>query len=156
MPSAGACLLFAAGVAGLLDREDDVVGQLREQHDVGDVGVECVLQQARGASGGEQDYRRLRVLANRRHVVRRQSRAARRVQHNLQVSSRQRGGAFEDVVAPAHQLDLGVLRERLAQVREPVANARHEYADAVLARRFHVIHAHRRPPSVRGRGARPG
>ena len=36
----------AAGVARLPEREDDVVGQLRQQQDVGDaVGVQCLFEQ---------------------------------------------------------------------------------------------------------------
>jgi hypothetical protein len=40
-------LLARAGrVRSLADREDDVLGQLREQQDVGDVRVERLLEQA--------------------------------------------------------------------------------------------------------------
>ena len=130
-------------MAGLFDREDDVVSQLREQHDVCDVGIEGVLEQARRAARGKQDHGRPRVLADRGHVVRGQGGAARCVQHDLQVAARQRRGALEDVVAPAYELDLGVLRERLSQIGEPVTDTAHKDADGVLAVHFQFVSAHR-------------
>ena len=48
----------AAGVTGLAEREDDVLGQLRQQQDIGDAfGIECLLEQGRGLARGENDDR---------------------------------------------------------------------------------------------------
>ena len=38
---------------GLPDGEDDAVGQLRQQHDVGDVGVEGLLEERGRLAGGD-------------------------------------------------------------------------------------------------------
>ena len=156
LPPAAVRLLLATCVAGLPDREDDVVGELRKQQDVGDVRVQRVFEQARRAAGGEQDHGGLRVFPDRGYIVRRQRRAARRMQHDLQVPAGQGRGALEDVVARADELDLGVLSERLAQVGQAVADAAHEDADAVSAVHFHLVRAHRGPPTFRGHGARRG
>ena len=64
---------------GLADREDDVVRQLREQEDVGDVRVERLLEEGRRLAGREDDDRRLRVLPDLRDLVLRERRRPRRV-----------------------------------------------------------------------------
>ena len=80
-------------VARLADREDDVLGQLRKEQHVGDVGVERLFEQSRGLARGDEDDRRLRVLADRRDLVGGQRRAARGVQHSLEMSAGQRAGS---------------------------------------------------------------
>ena len=56
----------AAGVARLAEREDDVLGQLRQQQDVGDsFGVERLVEQGRRLARGEDHDRRAGVLADR-------------------------------------------------------------------------------------------
>ena len=76
------------------------------------------------------------------------------MQHHLQVTPGQAGGTLENVVAPTDELDLGVLAQCLAEVREAVADARHEDPDAVSAGLLHfVVCVHRGPPTCRARGA---
>ncbi len=72
-----ACAAFrrqaAAGVARLPEREDDVVGQLRQQQDVCDaLGVQRFLEQGRRLARREDHDRRARVLADRCDLVRRE------------------------------------------------------------------------------------
>jgi hypothetical protein len=93
-------------MARLADREHDVLRQLWEQEDVGNVGVKCLLEQGRRLTRGEQDDRRLRVLADGCDFVDGQSRAARGVQDSLQMASRQGAGAFTDLVRLADELEL--------------------------------------------------
>ena len=118
-------------MARLADGEDDVVRQLWEQQDVGDVGLEGLLEQGRGAPGGEQDDRRPSVLPDPGDLVRRQLRAAGRVQHDLEVASGERRGASEHLLARSDELDLGVTLERFLQVGQPVAGARQVHAHPV-------------------------
>ena len=87
----------------LADREDDVLRQLREEQDVGDVGVECVLEQRGRLTGGEQDDRCLRVLADRGELVGRQLGAAGCVQHGAEVAAGERAGALRYGLAVARR-----------------------------------------------------
>ena len=89
----------AAGVRRLADREDDVLGQLRKQQDVGDVRLEGVLEQVGRLARGDEDDRRPGQLADGDQLVRRQARRARRVEHDLQMSAGERGCGSCDVLA---------------------------------------------------------
>ena len=103
---------------GLADREDDVLGQLREQQDVGDVGVERGLEQGGGLARGEQDDRCLRVLADGRELVGGQLRAAGRVEDGAEVAAGECARAVGDGLGVADELDLAVPRERLVELVE--------------------------------------
>ena len=136
-------------MARLANREHDVLRQLREQEDVGDIGVERLLEQGRGLTRGKQDDRRQRVLADGRDLLDGQSRAARGVQDGLQVATGQRAGALADVLRPADELELRVTPEGVTQLGKAFAVARDEDASlftclgldghrALLARRAAV------------------
>jgi hypothetical protein len=57
-------------VRGFAEREHDVVRQLRQQQDVGDVCVERLVEQARCLTRCDEHHRRSRVLSNRGELVR--------------------------------------------------------------------------------------
>jgi hypothetical protein len=59
-------------VAHLLQREDGVLRQLREEQDVRHVGLEGGIEQRRRLHRRDEDHRRPRVLADRRELERRQ------------------------------------------------------------------------------------
>jgi hypothetical protein len=71
---------------------------------------------------------------------------------DLEVPAGEGRGAFEDVVAPADEFDLGMLAQRLAQVRQAVAGAGHEDPHAVSVGEF-FLHTHLLPPTERAPGA---
>jgi hypothetical protein len=109
------------GVARLANREDDVLGQLRKEQHVGDVGVERLLEQGRSLARSHQDDRCLGVLADRRDVVDGQRRAARGVQHDLEMPAGQRAGSCIHVVRMAHELELRVAPEGVTQLGQAFA-----------------------------------
>ena len=122
----------ATGVRGLAEREDDVLGQLRKQQDVGDaVGVEGLVEQRRRLAGGEDDDRRARVLADHRDLVGRQGRRAGAVHDHLEVAAGERRRGLGHVLAPADEVDLDMRRERFAQAIEAFAGARHVDANGL-------------------------
>ena len=108
-------------MAGLADREDDVLGQLRKQKDVGNVRVERVLEERGRLTRGEEDDRSLRVLADCRDLVGRKRRAVRGMEDRLEVASGQRACALADQVRPADELDFGVAPEGFTQLVESFA-----------------------------------
>src|SRR5215211_3553963 len=132
---------FAAGVARLPNREDDVLGHLRKEKDVRYVGVERLVQEDGRLAGREEDHRRRRVLADGRKLVVRQRGAARPVEDDLQVPARERRGGIEDAVAPAHDLDLAVAFQGVAKLGEPVTAARDEDAH-LLASGYLCLEGH--------------
>ena len=87
---AASCDSRAAG--SVADRERDALGGLREQHDVGDVRVERVVEQRGILVLGEQDDRRLRDLADRLDLLL-QHRAAEHGMHDdVRILLTQAGG----------------------------------------------------------------
>ena len=72
---------------GLAEREHDIVRQLGEEQDIGDVRVECLVEQARCLAGRDEHDRRPSVLADRGELVRRQRRRTGRVEHDLQMAA---------------------------------------------------------------------
>src|SRR3954451_6444621 len=112
-------------MAGLPNREDDVVGQLRQEQDVGDVVLQRVLEQLRGAVRGEQDDRRTSVLADRCDLVHRQRRGAGGVQDDLEVPTGQGRCGLRHLWGGADELDLRMVGKRLPEIRQAVAVARH-------------------------------
>ena len=115
-------------MARLADREDDVLRQLRQQEDVGDVGVERLLEQRGRLARGEQDDRRLRVLADGGDLVGGEHGAPRCMENRLQVAAGQWARAFADLVRPADHLDLAVPPEGVTELGEAFAAARDEDA----------------------------
>ena len=100
-----------ADVARLADREDDVVGQLRQKQDVGDVVLERIFEQRRRAVRGQQDDRRPRVLTQGGDLVHRQRCRASGVQDDLKVAACQRRRGLAHLSRRAYELDFGVVRE---------------------------------------------
>ena len=78
-----------ARMADLAQREDDVVGQLRERQDVGHAPLERGLEEARAVARGDEDHGRLRVLADRRVLVRGEHRPAGRMHDDVEVAAGQ-------------------------------------------------------------------
>ena len=118
-------------VRRLANCEDDVLDELREQQDVGHVRLESLLEQPRRAVRRDEENRGAGVLADRGKLVRGQARAPRRVEDGVQVAARQRAGAVSDANTRADHLDLGVVRERLAQLLESLAGPRRIDSDAL-------------------------
>src|SRR5439155_19153185 len=145
---AAAPLAAAAGVARLADGKDDVLGQLREQQNVGDVCVECFLEQRGRLARGEEDDRGVRVLADRRDLVDGQRRAAGGMDDRLEVASRQRAGALTDLVGVTDELDLAVAPEGVVQLGQPFTAARDEDT-TLLSGRCLGLDSHYRPPRAR-------
>src|SRR5262249_54914859 len=79
------------------------------------------LEQGRSLARGQQDDRRLGVLADRCDVVHRQRRAACGVQHSLEVPSGQRAGSGSHLVRVAHELELRVTPEGVTQLGQAFA-----------------------------------
>ena len=104
-------------MACLADREDDVLGQLWEQEDVGDVGIECLLEQRRRFARGDEDDRSLRVLADGGQLVGGQRGAARRVQDGLEMTAGECARTFADLFGSPDELDLAVSPEGLPSAR---------------------------------------
>ena len=115
-----------AGPARLANGEDHVLGHLRKGQDVGDVGLECLLEKLRRGVGSHDDDRRPGVLPDRCQLVERQARAARGVEDNLEVTSCEGRGRLGHAVVGAHELDLPVLLERVTEAVEAVAGAGEE------------------------------
>ncbi len=138
-----------AGMADLLQREDDVLGQLRQQQDVRDVRLEGLLEQGGRLERGDEDDRRPRVLADGRELERRQRLAARAVQDDVEVAAGERARTVADLLRPADELHLVVPLQGGAEAFEPLARARDEDAHAIallLAVVFEVRVAHRALP----------
>ena len=110
-------------MCGLLDREDDVLDELRKQQDVGNVRVQCLLEQPRRAARRNDQDRGAGVLTNSCKLVRGQGRAPGRMEDGVQVTARQRRSAFDHGRGRADHFDLGMVREGLAQLLEPFAGA---------------------------------
>ena len=134
-----------AGVRRLADREDDVVGQLREQEDVGDVRVERLLEELARLAGGENDDRCTRVLADDCQLVVRQRLRVGREQDDVQVAAGECAGCLLRRRGDADELELGFLCEHLDQRGRALAGAAHEDADR-LAVVVVVLVCHRRQP----------
>ena len=98
---------------GLADRERHVFDELREKQDVRHVRVQRLLEQRGRPAGSNDQDRGAGELANRSELVRRQRGAPRRMEDGVQVTAGERGCASGNVGACAHQLDLGMARERL-------------------------------------------
>ena len=98
--------------SGLADGEDDVLGHLREEQDVGDVRVQRLLEQDRGLARGEQDDRRPRVLADRGDLVDGERRAPRPVEDLLEVPTGEDAGRLGHADARADELDLACRSRR--------------------------------------------
>src|SRR6266542_4085981 len=105
-------------VGRLADREDDVLDQLREQQDVGDLGLQRLLEHDRRPAGSDDQNRGARLITNGCELIRRQTRAPGRVEDGVQVAARQGRSSFGDCDACADQLELRMTREGLAQLLE--------------------------------------
>ncbi len=110
--------------ARLADREDDVLDQLREQQDVGDLGLQRLLEHDRRPAGSDDQNRGARLLTNGCELIRRQTRAPGRVEDGVQVAARQGRSSVGDCDACADQLELRMTREGLAQLLEALAGTR--------------------------------
>jgi hypothetical protein len=118
-------------VRRLADREDDVLGQLRQEQHVGHVGVERLLEERRVRSRGEHDHRRGRLLADRGQLVDGQRGRPGRVEHGAEVAAGESRRCLADLLARADDLELRVVGERLAEILEAFARPREVDADAL-------------------------
>jgi len=98
-------------VRRLLDHEEDVVDELRQEQDVRHVGVECVLEDLGRGSGGDDHDRRPRLLADRRHLGGGEPLGPRRVQDALEVATGEHAACLRDLLAGADYLESGMLTE---------------------------------------------
>ena len=130
-------------MAGLANREDDVLDELRQDEDVGHVRLERLVEQGRGLARANQDHRGTCQLADRGQLVDRQDRAARGVQDDLEMASGQNRRGGGNVLAGAQQLELVALCQRLEQRLQTVTGAGYEDA-----RGFMRLLAHGVVPSI--------
>src|SRR3954451_1772122 len=112
---------LALGVRGLADREDHVVHQLREDEHVGDVGRQRFLEQLVRGARSDDDDRAAGLLADGGHFGAREALGPRPVQDAAEMPPGEDAGGLGDVVAPAHHLELGVVAQAVAELREAVA-----------------------------------
>ena len=110
-------------VRRLADREDDVLGQRGQQEHVRHIRAEGVFEQGGCLAGRDQQERDTRVLADRRDLVRRQRRRARRKQDTVEMAAFERGRRTARLLGVADDLDSRLLRERLAKLLEALAGA---------------------------------
>ena len=122
----------AAGVGRLAEREDDVLGQLRQQEDVGDAfGVERLVEQRGRLARGEDHDRRARVLADRGHLVRREATSSGwRARRTWRCPPARAAVASATFSLQPTKSSSGWVGETLAQAVEPVAGAGHVDAGA--------------------------
>ena len=125
-------LSAATLVTCLADREDDVLGQLRQRDEVGDAVLERLFQQPGAVAGREEDDRRPRVLTHCRHLPRRILRATCRVEDRVEVAAGERRGRLLDHLGRPDELELVVCLESLEDLWEPIAGPRHVDAEPFL------------------------
>src|SRR5439155_13145832 len=121
-------------VRRLSDREDDVLRQRGEQHDVGDVGPQRVVEQCRRLAGREHEQRYASELADCGDLVRGQRRRARAVQDTVEVPALQGAGCIGDLLGGTNDLDPGLLCKSFAELLESFARARQIDADSLAHR----------------------
>src|SRR5689334_11931885 len=127
-------------VRRLANRKDDVLDELWQQEDIGDVRLECLLEHARRPARGNDQDRGASVLANSCKLVRGQTRAPGRMEDGVQVAARQRRSAVGDMRARADEFDFRVSRERLAKLLEAFARTRCVDADALAFLCLRCVH----------------
>ena len=117
-------------LAGLLDREHQRVGELRQHHDVGDAGAERLVQQRARAAGGDEDDRRGRRVTDGVDLGAGQAVAAGgAVQDHLRAARGELLVGLARLDGGADDLDLGMALERLAHLGEAGAGAGDEGLD---------------------------
>ena len=126
------CLQLPSRMRGLPDGEDDVVRELRQQQNVGDVHLDRGLEHRSGlrARRNENDGR-ARVLANGRDIIRREHGVPRCMQDAVEVATGERRRSGADLDARSDGVDLVALRERAAERVETLAVASEVDPDAI-------------------------
>ena len=109
----------------LLDREDHVLDELRQEQDVLDIRVQRSLEERRRLVGGDDHDRRARLLADRSYLAGRERRVTGRVQDAVEVPAGEDAGGLRDVLAPADHIDLRAPAERVTEPGVAFAVAGH-------------------------------
>ncbi len=118
---------------GLLDREHDAVGQLRQEDDVVDAGLQGLGQQAVGAGRRDQDDRGGgdrpdRLDLGRGHVLGRSG----AVEDHLRGGLGQLGAGLDRICRRADEFDVGMISQALPDFRQAIGGARDEDLDRGL------------------------